>query len=54
MLTGANLNGDDLTNADLSGAVTTGANVNQVTWSNTVCPDGTNSDADGGTCKGHL
>ena len=54
VLTGANLNGDDLTNADLSGAVTTGANVGQVTWSNTVCPDGTNSDADGGTCKGHL
>ncbi len=54
VLTGANLNGDDLTNADLSGAVTMGANVSQVTWSNTVCPDGTNSNADGGTCKGRL
>jgi hypothetical protein len=24
------------------------------TWSNTICPDGTNSDNNGGTCMGHL
>jgi uncharacterized protein YjbI with pentapeptide repeats len=24
------------------------------TWSNTICPDGTNSDNNGGTCVGHL
>jgi len=24
------------------------------TWSNTICPDGTNSDNNGGTCLGHL
>jgi hypothetical protein len=53
-LSGANLNKADLTGADLSGANVTGANLNKVTWSNTTCPDGTNSDADGGTCPGHL
>jgi hypothetical protein len=41
-------------NADLGGATLAGANVNGVTWSNTLCPDGTNSTADGGTCAGHL
>jgi len=35
-------------------AALTGANVNGVTWSATTCPDGTNSDADGGSCAGHL
>jgi hypothetical protein len=29
-------------------------NVTGVTWSNTTCPDGTNSNNDGGTCTGHL
>jgi hypothetical protein len=53
-LTGANLNSANLTGADLSGATVTGANFNKVTWSNTTCPDGTNSNADGGTCTGHL
>ena len=53
-LTGANLNGADLTGANLQGAITTGANFNNVIWSNTTCPDGTNSNANGGTCQGHL
>jgi hypothetical protein len=53
-LTGINLNGANLTNADLEGATTTGANFNKVTWSNTTCSDGTNSNSDGGTCLGHL
>ncbi len=53
-LSGANLNNADLTGADLSGADVTGTNLSNVTWSNTTCPDGTNSDADGGTCTGHL
>ncbi len=53
-LSGANLNSANLTSADLSAATVTGANFNKVTWSNTTCPDGTNSDADGGTCTGHL
>jgi hypothetical protein len=53
-LSNANLNGADLSGADLSGADVAGANFNKVTWSGTTCPDGTNSDADGGTCAGHL
>jgi 6-phosphogluconolactonase (cycloisomerase 2 family) len=48
------LSGANLTNADLSGAVTFWVNFARVTWSNTVCPDGTNSNADSGTCIGHL
>jgi uncharacterized protein YjbI with pentapeptide repeats len=52
-LTGANLKGADLTNADLTGAILKGANLNGVIWSNTTCPDGTNSTADGGTAR-HL
>ena len=50
----ANLNGANLTGANLSGADMTGTNLNKVTWSDTTCPDGTNSNADGGTCTGHL
>ncbi len=53
-LTGANLVGADLTGADLTGAILKGANLKDVIWSNTTCPDGTNSTADGGTCSGHL
>ena len=49
-LTGANLNKADLTGADLTGANLTGADLTNakldgVTWSNTTCPDGTNSSA---------
>ena len=59
-LGGANLNdanmlGANLTRANLAGANLKQANVKDVIWSNTICPDGTNSDANGGTCKGkHL
>ena len=53
-LQGANLLGADLTNANLTGANLKGANVKGVIWWNTICPDGTNSTADGGTCVGHL
>ena len=59
-LGGANLNdanmlGANLTSANLVGANLKQANVKDVIWSNTICPDGTNSDANGGTCKGkHL
>ena len=48
-LTGANLTGADLSGADLNGAALTG-----VIWSNTICPDGTNSDNDGDTCVNDL
>jgi hypothetical protein len=50
-LSGANLNSADLTGADLTGANLTGANLNKVVWSNTTCPDGSNSDSDGGSCS---
>jgi hypothetical protein len=40
----------DLTGADLARAT----GLATVTWSSTICPDGTNSDANGGTCLGHL
>ena len=58
-LTDANLVGDLLTGANLTGANLDGAFVKNsdlygVTWSNTTCPDGTNSNNDGGTCIGHL
>ena len=53
-LRNANLNDANLTNANLAGANLKGAHVKDVIWSNTICPDGTNSDANGGTCKGHL
>ena len=48
-LTDANLMEANLTGADLTGATLTG-----VTWSDTICPDGTNSDLDAGTCVDDL
>jgi hypothetical protein len=58
-LSGVQAQGSDfahanLTNANLRGASTFGAAFSGATWSNTTCPDGTNSNADGGTCQGHL
>jgi hypothetical protein len=64
-LRGADLTGANLTGANLSGANLKDANTKDVTWSHTVCPDGTNSDSVarpdpksgqpvGGTCEGHL
>jgi hypothetical protein len=53
-LQGANLQGADLTGANLAGSTLKGASIGGVKWSNTVCPDGINSDAAGNTCMGHL
>ena len=53
-LSAANLTGANLTGVNLTGAITTGAAFDKVIWSNTVCPDGTNSDSHGQTCIGHL
>ena len=66
---GDNLDGSNLTGADLSGTEFVDANlenatlfstngdattdVTGVTWLDTTCPDGTNSNYDGGTCLGH-
>jgi uncharacterized protein YjbI with pentapeptide repeats len=45
------LTGANLSDADLTGAV----GLNTVIWSNTTCPDGTNTDTNGDdTCEGHL
>src|SRR5262249_1625194 len=58
------LTGPDMTLANLRGADLRGAMIERTIWSQTICPDGTNSDASarldahdrmvGGTCKGHL
>jgi uncharacterized protein YjbI with pentapeptide repeats len=56
----ASLRGAELDRADLSMADLTGADLDRATGlatvicSSTICPDGTNSDANGGTCLGHL
>jgi hypothetical protein len=58
-LTHGDLLSNNFTNANFTNANFTGANTDQgntltgVIWSNTVCPDGTNSDNDGNTCVGH-
>ena len=58
-LQGANFSGSNLTgavfrHANLKGAQLQAASLYGTVWSDTVCPDGTNSDADGGTCSNHL
>jgi hypothetical protein len=52
-LAAADVTGVDVTNADLTGAnfgYATGTD--SLVYSNTTCPDGSNSDANGGTCAG--
>lgn len=53
-LSNADLRYRDFSNMSLRGADLTGANLKGVRWNNTTCPDGTNSNLDGGTCTGHL
>ncbi len=53
-LGGVDLTGADLSGADLSEAHLHDATVIDVVWSDTICPDGTNSDSNGGSCDGHL
>ena len=60
LLDGANLTDANLTQANMTGSELYVANhyqearLRDTVWSDTTCPDGTNSDADGGTCRGHL
>ena len=64
ILTGANLEGShledgflpnaNLTNANLRHADLRHADIDGVIWSNTICPDGSNSNSHGSTCMGHL
>ena len=50
-LTGAVSTNADFTDANLSGAVVAGADFTGVTWENTICPDGSNSNTNGlGRC----
>lgn len=54
-LRGANLSGTNLSFATLLAAdVDATTNFDGVIWSDTVCPDGSNSDDNGGTCIGHM
>lgn len=57
--------GADLENANFSGSLLRGtkfngaknlstANFENAIWENAICPDGTNSTSNGGTCLGHL
>jgi uncharacterized protein YjbI with pentapeptide repeats len=53
---GAQINIVNFTNASLTAANFSGAtflNPSGVTYSNTTCPDSSNSDSNGGTCAGH-
>ena len=50
-----NFTGANFTNANLSGVQNKGGLVfTGAIWANTTCPDGTNSNTDGGTCLGHI
>jgi len=40
----------NLTGADLDGVQFGGFPPKNAIWADTICPDGTNSDHDGGTC----
>jgi Pentapeptide repeats (9 copies) len=53
-LTDANLTNVNFTNSLLTSANFSGADLNEVVWSNTTCPDGTNSNNDGDTCVNNL
>ena len=44
---------DDFTDANLLGSTFLSQSGHHDIFNNTVCPDGTNSDSDGGTCVGH-
>lgn len=63
-LTDDNLSGDNFNKANLTGATIAdstlahaqfrGTTLTGVTWTDTVCPDGTNSNNDGDTCANNL
>ena len=53
-LRGANMSGVDLSDASLRHAELNGADLSLIVWSNTICPDVTNSDDNGNTCENNL
>lgn len=51
----ATLDNINFTNANLKNTRSFDTTIrSNITWSNTTCPDGTNSDNNGNTCEGHL
>ncbi len=51
----SNLTNANFTNANLTGVTNLDTSTRTgIIWSNTICPDGTNSDANGYTCEEHL
>jgi hypothetical protein len=53
--TNANLTNANFTNANIRfSAGMNSANITGVIWNNTTCPNGTNSNNNGGTCAGHF
>jgi hypothetical protein len=54
VMNGATLNYVNLTGAMLLGVDMSGATLSNITWLYTMCPDGTTSDQDGGTCENNL
>ncbi len=53
-LANTTLSNANFTGANLDGANTSGATFTGAKWSNTTCPDDTNSNNDGGTCVNNL
>jgi uncharacterized protein YjbI with pentapeptide repeats len=54
MLVGADLSDANLAGANFEGAFPLDANFEGAVWSDTTCPDGTNSDDNGNTCENNL
>jgi Fibronectin type III domain/Pentapeptide repeats (8 copies) len=52
-MVGTDLEGTNLTDADMTGTVVDNGGLEFAIFSNTTCPDGTNSNSDGGTCYNH-
>jgi hypothetical protein len=53
-LYGATVTDTNFVNANLIGADFTGAVLSGCIWGSTICPDGTNTDDNGGSCMNHL
>lgn len=53
-MTGVSFANAQLTKVNFTGTNLTPATLTGVTWVNSTCPDGTNSDINGNTCNGHL